>query len=119
MSADLVNLAQSTKSLLALLLTSSAFRAILASLFTTTREVLASTASSVAAVAEHIEAGASEVERSARLDNISFEGTQERLAEAIDNALEAGKDIGETGVEGTNRLRDEVIGRLQEVIALS
>jgi len=52
------------------------------------------------------------------LDGVSLEGAQERLAEAIDRAKEAGTDIGGVGVEGSNRLRDEVIGRIQEVIML-
>lgn len=116
LSSDITKLAQSTRTLFTLLLTSSAFRAILSSLFAITREVLASTASSVASVAAHIEAGATEVERAARLDDISFEGVQGRVAEAFGRAKEAGSDIDGVGVEGADKLRDQVIGRIQEVL---
>lgn len=114
-ASDVTDLAQSAKSLVTLLLTSSAFRILVSSLFATSRQVIASAASSVGAVAERVEIGAAEVRKAAQLDDVTFEGVVGRVSGAVGDTLSEGAAAAHVPNEGIDKVRDEVVGRVQEV----
>lgn len=113
LASDLDNLTQSVKSLLSLILTSASFRLILSSLFSTTREFIASTASSVGNVAGWVEVEAREVEKAAKRGDVRLEETKEKMGDAWARLENIG---GGTGNDNFDKLKDEFVDRVQETI---
>ncbi|CAE6445246.1 unnamed protein product [Rhizoctonia solani] len=79
MADDSVALLASFRTLLSLLLTSSGFRLLISDILITTRQILADTASDVAAVAAYVETRAEDVEQTIRPDE--HEGNREVTVE--------------------------------------
>ena len=105
------NIAQSTKSLFALLLTSAAFRLVLSSLLASTQELIASTEKAVEDVAGQVEDSVKKVERVAGAGYFD---------EIRDTGAFVWEGMGEVG-EGNSadRVRDEVVVSVQKALRLA
>ncbi|KAG8684829.1 hypothetical protein FRC09_015123 [Ceratobasidium sp. 395] len=116
----------SLQTLLSLLLTSSAFRLLISDILITTREILADTASDVAAVAAYVETKAEDVEHTVRPDphegeaGISVEDAMNQ-AEKVDDTVRADleKALKEAEMRKhviEERLADESPDRIKQTI---
>ncbi|KAG8734620.1 hypothetical protein FRC12_018453 [Ceratobasidium sp. 428] len=116
----------SLQTLLSLLLTSSAFRLLISDILVTTREILADTASDVAAVAAYVETKAEDVEHTVRPDphegeaGISVEDAMNQ-AEKVDDTVRADleKALKEAEMRKhviEERLADESPDRIKQTI---
>ena len=86
---------------------------ILSSLFSATREIIAYTASIVGDVAEWVGVGAKEVEKAAKRGEFRLREAKETIGDAWAGLGNIAKG---TGDESVDRLKDEVIDRVQETI---
>ena len=119
LTSDLSTLTTSTRTLFTLLLTSTSFRILVSTLLASARELIAGTAGAVAAVSSKVEQGAHRVEDAARLDDLTFEGVRARAGEAAIDTMQEGVKAGARVGQGAERARDEVVGRVQESLALA
>ncbi|KAF7976112.1 hypothetical protein HWV62_7545 [Athelia sp. TMB] len=119
LTSDLSTLTASTRTLFTLLLTSASFRLLISTLLASARELIAGTAGAVAAVSSKVEQGAHRVEDAARLDDLTFEGVRARAGEAAIDTMQEGVKAGARVGQGAERARDEVVGRIQESLALA
>ncbi|KAG9074777.1 hypothetical protein FRC06_010460, partial [Ceratobasidium sp. 370] len=119
-------LADSLRALFSLLLTSSAFRLLVSDILITTREILADTASDVAAVAAYVETKAEDVEHTVRPDphegetGVTVEDAMNQ-AEKMDDTVRADleKALKEAEMKKhviEERLADESPDRVRQVI---
>ena len=107
----MLEITQSTLSLIVLLLTSATFRLILSALLATAQGLVASTEKAVEDVAGQLEVGAQQVEKIAGVDYF------EKLREASGFVWEG---MGETGGDDiADRPRDEVVTRIQQAFILA
>src|SRR5882724_7712603 len=105
------NITQSPKSLFALLLTSATFRLILSSLLSSAQELLASTEKAVEDIAGQVEAGITQVEK------VAGAGYFDQIKETGAFVWEG---MGEAGGDNTaDRLRDEIVTRVQQTLLLA
>jgi hypothetical protein len=111
--SDLDDQTQSIRSLVSLVLTSASFHLILSSLFSATREIVAYTASIVGDVAAWVEVEANEVERAAKRGEVRLGEAKETIGDAWAGL---GNIAGGTYDESVDRLKDEIIGKVQEKI---
>jgi hypothetical protein len=110
---------QSLKTLAQLAITSSAFRMLMSDILATTREIVAEAATEIGEVASQVQAAAIDVAKTAELDNLTAEGLKGKAEESYMGLQEsvghAHRNIGTLGDESTERVRDLVVGRVQEV----
>jgi hypothetical protein len=105
------NITQSPKSLFALLLTSATFRLILSSLLSSAQGLIASTEKAVEDVAGQVEAGITQVEK------VAGAGYFDQIKETGAFVWEG---MGEAGGDNTaDRLRDEIVTRVQQTLLLA
>jgi hypothetical protein len=123
MNADAEHFLKSLKTLARLAVTSSAFRMLLSDILATTREVIAEAASEVAEIASQVQATAADVSKAVELDNLTVEGLKGKAEESYSGIQQsvghAHRNLGTLGDDSAERVKDIVVGRVQEVILLS
>ncbi|KAJ7660057.1 hypothetical protein B0H17DRAFT_1145095 [Mycena rosella] len=111
---------QSLKTLAQLAITSSAFRMLMSDMLATTREIVAETASEIGQVASQVQAAAVDVAKTAELDNLTVDGLKGKAEESYSGLEQsvghAHRNIGTLGDDSAERVRDLVVGRVQEIV---
>ncbi|KAJ6590538.1 hypothetical protein DFH09DRAFT_207053 [Mycena vulgaris] len=119
-SNDADEFMQSLKTLARLAITSSAFRMLMSDILATTREIVAETASEIGEIASQVQSAAADVVKTAELDNLTVEGlkgkAEESYSELQKSVGHAHRNIGTLGDESPEKVRDLVVGRVQEII---
>ncbi|KAJ7076086.1 hypothetical protein B0H15DRAFT_955917 [Mycena belliarum] len=110
----------SLKTLAQLTVTSSAFRMLVSDILATTREIVAESASEIGEIASQVQAAATDIAKTAELDNLTVDGLKGKAEESylgIHNSVgHAQRNIGTLGDESSERARDLVVGRVQEIV---
>ncbi|KAJ7721961.1 hypothetical protein DFH07DRAFT_898139, partial [Mycena maculata] len=118
-SADTDEFLQSLKTLAQLAITSSAFRMLMSDILATTREIVAEAASEIGEVASQVQAAAVDVANAAELDNLTADGLKGKAEESYSGLQHsvgnAHRNLGTLGDESSDRVRDLVVGRVQEI----
>ncbi|KAJ7136079.1 hypothetical protein C8R44DRAFT_392980 [Mycena epipterygia] len=119
-SEDTDDFVQSLKTLARLAISSSAFRILMSDILATTREMVAEAASEVGEIASQVQAAAIDVAKTAELDNLTVEGVRGKADESYSGLQQsvghAHRNMGTLGDESAGRLRDLVVGRVQEIV---
>ncbi|KAJ7131712.1 hypothetical protein C8R43DRAFT_1239737 [Mycena crocata] len=119
-SSDADDFIESLTTLARLAVTSSAFRMLMSDILTTTREIVAEAASEVGQVASQVQAAAADVSKAAELDNLTAEGLKGKAEDSVSGLRQsighAHRNIGTLGDESPERVRDLVVGRVQEIV---
>ncbi|CAK5272937.1 unnamed protein product, partial [Mycena citricolor] len=102
---DTARLVASIKPLTRLLLTESAFRILVSDILTTTREIVAETASEIGQAAANVEAAAFSIAQVATTGEAVFE-----VKEAAERAQD---DIAAVGLQSAERVKENIIERIQ------
>ncbi|KAJ7190934.1 hypothetical protein GGX14DRAFT_546769 [Mycena pura] len=122
-SDDAENFLQSLKALSKLALTSSIFRMFLSDILTTTREILAEGASEIGEIAAQVQLTAVNIAQTAELDNLTVEAAKEKAADSYSGLREsvthANENLGTLGEDSAHRVRNLVVGRVQELVTLA
>ncbi|QRV76702.1 hypothetical protein RhiJN_04717 [Ceratobasidium sp. AG-Ba] len=134
LAEDSQALADSIRTLLSLLLTSSGFRLIISDILITSRQILADTASDVAAVAAYVETKAEDVEDTVRPDphegqaGVTVEDAMkqaEKVDETVRGDLEKARKEAELkkhvieerlGEESPDRIKQTVVERIEAIV---
>jgi archaellum component FlaC len=117
LNRDVETLVKSAKTLLRLLATSSAFRIIVADLLQAIRETVDEFAFDVERIALQAQIGAEEVRDASRFDDATLETLAGKVKEVAKEVMEVGETTAErwATVDPTQKTKDTVIGRVQEV----
>lgn len=103
-----------------LIITSSTFRILLSDIVLTVQELAATVAVDVETVASQVQASASQVESAARSEDLSLDGAKERIRETRHEigrlAEEEGQRLVELKTETSEKLRDTIVTRVQQVL---
>ncbi|KAJ7484699.1 hypothetical protein FB451DRAFT_1084211, partial [Mycena latifolia] len=119
-SDDTNDFMHSLKTLAQLAITSSAFRMLISDILATTREIVAETASEIGEIASQVQAAAVDVAKTAELDNLTVDGLKAKVEESSSGIQQsvghAHRNIGTLGDDSAERVRELVVGRVQEIV---
>ncbi|KAJ7637083.1 hypothetical protein FB45DRAFT_829411 [Roridomyces roridus] len=119
-SSDLTSFLQSLMTLTQLTLTSSAFRMLISDILGTTREIVAEAASEIGEVAAEVQATAFEVAKTVETGAVTadtLEGKARESYAGLQQSVEnAHSNMGTLGDNSADRVRDLVVGRVQEIV---
>ncbi|KAK7046706.1 hypothetical protein R3P38DRAFT_2607706 [Favolaschia claudopus] len=119
-STDADEFLRSLKALSKLGITSSAFRVLVSDILSTTREIVAEAAVEVGQVASQVQAAAVDVAQAVELNNVTAEGLKGKAQDSLTGIQQsvghAHRNLGTLGDDSTERIRDIIVGRVQEIV---